>query len=161
MDDLAIARVLHVLAVVVWIGGVAMVTIVILPAIATTASPGERLRTFESLERRFAWVARIMTLITGLSGLYMVWKLDLWARFSEPSYWWMHAMVFVWAVFSFVLFVAEPLFLHRVFAARVQHDPEGSFRLMQIFHWVLLVISLTTIAGAVAGAHGYNLFGSS
>lgn len=158
MDDLAIARVLHVLAVVVWIGGVAMVTTVILPATAASASPSERLRTFESLERRFAWIARIMTLIVGLSGLYMLWKLDLWARFADPSFWWMHAMVLVWAIFSFVLFIAEPLFLHRMFGARVQRDPEGSFRLMQIFHWVLLLISLATIAGAVAGAHGYNLF---
>jgi uncharacterized membrane protein len=161
MDDLAIARVLHVLAVVIWIGGVAMVTIVILPTLAAIALPGERLQAFESLERRFAWVARIMTLITGMSGLYLLWKLNLWTRFSDSSFWWMHAMVFVWAIFSFVLFVAEPLFLHRVFAAHVQRDPEGAFRRMQIFHWVLLLISLVTIAGAVAGAHGYSLFGSS
>lgn len=158
MDILAVARVLHVLAVVVWIGGVAMVTTVILPAMTSSVSPSERLTTFEMLERRFAWIARIMTLITGLSGLYMLWKLDLWARFSDASFWWMHAMVCVWAIFSFVLFIAEPLFLHRVFVARVQRDPEGSFRRMQIFHWLLLLISLATIAGAVAGAHGYKFF---
>lgn len=158
MDDLAVARVLHVLAVVVWIGGVAMVTTVILPAMTTSVAPAERLRTFEMLEQRFALVARVMTLVTGLSGLYLLWKLDLWSRFSEASFWWMHAMVLVWAAFTFVLFVAEPLFLHRMFAARVQRDPEGSFRLMQIFHWVLLLAGLVTIAGAVAGAHGYNLF---
>ncbi len=158
MDDLAIARVLHVLAVVIWIGGVAMVTMVILPAMTSSVAPNERLRTFEALERRFAWIARIMTLIAGFSGLYMLWKLDLWSRFSDPSFWWMHAMVLVWAVFSFMLFVAEPLFLHRVFAARVQRDPEGSFRSIQTLHWILLLISLVTIAGAVAGAHGYSLF---
>lgn len=158
MDDLAIARVLHVLAVVIWIGGVAMVTMVILPAMTSSVAPNERLRTFEALERRFAWIARIMTLIAGFSGLYMLWKLDLWSRFSDPSFWWMHAMVLVWAVFSFMLFVAEPLFLHRVFAARVQRDPEGSFRSIQTLHWILLLISLVTIAGAVAGVHGYSLF---
>lgn len=158
MDDLAIARALHVLAVVIWIGGVAMVTMVILPTMTSSVAPNERLRTFEALERRFAWIARIMTLIAGFSGLYMLWKLDLWSRFSDPSFWWMHAMVLVWAVFSFMLFVAEPLFLHRVFAARVERDPEGSFRSMQTLHWILLLISLVTIAGAVAGAHGYSLF---
>ena len=158
MNDLAIARVLHVLAVVVWIGGVAMVTTVILPAMTSSFPPAERLKTFEMLERRFAWIARTMTLITGLSGLYMLWKLDMWARFSDPSFWWMHAMVFIWAIFSFVLFVAEPLFLHRLFASHGQRNPKASFQLMQIFHWVLLLLSLATIAGAVAGAHGYNLF---
>ena len=33
MDEVAFARTLHVLAVVVWIGGVAMVTLIVLPAI--------------------------------------------------------------------------------------------------------------------------------
>jgi hypothetical protein len=33
VDDLALARALHVLAVVIWIGGVAMVTTVILPSV--------------------------------------------------------------------------------------------------------------------------------
>jgi len=33
MDDLAVARALHVLAVVIWIGGVAMVTMVVLPSV--------------------------------------------------------------------------------------------------------------------------------
>ena len=155
MDDLAIARVLHVLAVVIWIGGVAMVTTVILPAIVTTALPNERLRTFESLERRFAWVARIMTLITGLSGLYLLWKLDLWARFSEPSYWWMHAMTAIWLVFSVMLYILEPLVLHRWFRARAAADPAATMRRVQTMHRVLLAASLVTIAGAVAGSHGY------
>jgi putative copper export protein len=33
MDDVIIARALHVLGVVIWIGGVAMVTMVVLPAL--------------------------------------------------------------------------------------------------------------------------------
>ncbi len=97
-DDLVIARVLHVLAVVIWIGGVGMMTTVILPAMATFHSPDERVRVFEAVESRFAWIARGMTLIVGLSGFYMLWKLDLWGRFADLSFWWMHAMVGVWAV---------------------------------------------------------------
>lgn len=34
MDDVVIARALHVLAVVIWIGGVSMATTVVLPAVA-------------------------------------------------------------------------------------------------------------------------------
>jgi uncharacterized membrane protein len=40
MNDLAIARAIHVLAVIVWIGGVAMVTTVILPICEIGAAPG-------------------------------------------------------------------------------------------------------------------------
>jgi uncharacterized membrane protein len=157
MDDLAIARVLHVLGVVIWIGGVGMVTAVVLPA--KYASAEDRLRVFEAVERRFAWIARAMTLLVGFSGLYMIWKLNLWDRFSYLPYWWMHAMVCVWAIFTFLLFVAEPLFLHRRFAQQARSAPEVSFRLAQRLHWILLLASLITIAGAVAGAHGLLLFG--
>jgi uncharacterized membrane protein len=156
MDDLAIVRVLHVLGVVIWIGGVGMVTAVVLPAKYSSAE--ERARVFEAVESRFAWIARAMTLLVGFSGLYMLWKLRLWDRFSDPSYWWMHAMVCVWAIFTFLLFVAEPLFLHRRFAQRARSAPEKTFRLAQRVHWILLLASLITIAGAVAGAHGYVLF---
>lgn len=68
------------------------------------------------------------------------------------------AMVLVWALFTLVLFVLEPLFLHRWFSERVRHHPESTFTLVTRLHWVLLGISLVTVAGAVAGSHGYLLF---
>ena len=134
-----------------------MVTAVVLPA--RYASEEARIRVFEAVERRFAWIARAMTLLVGLSGFYIIWKLNLWDRFSYISYWWMHAMACVWVIFTFLLFVAEPLFLHRRFAQRAESDPEATFRQAQRLHWMLLLASLVTIAGAVAGSHGYRLFG--
>ena len=82
MDDAAIARVLHVFGVVLWIGGVAFVT-------------------------------------------------------------------------TEMLFVAEPLFLHRWFLDRARRKPAETFALIHRLHWVLLVISLVTVLGAVAGSHGW------
>ena len=154
MDDLAIARALHVLAIVVWIGGVAMVTSVILPAVRRMAKPNERIAFFESIERRFAFQARVSTLLAAVTGFYMVYRLKLWDRFLDARCWWMHAMVAVWAVFTLVLFVLEPLVLHRVSDERAQRDPEGTFRLVERLHWVLLTLSLVTTLGAVAGVHG-------
>lgn len=155
MTELGLARVLHVLGVVLWIGGVAMVTTIILPAVRRLKSPAERVAFFEQIENRFAWQARATTLITGLSGFYLVHGLDAWARFSAPAYWWMHAMVLVWVVFTLMLFVLEPLVLHRWFLRRAERDPEGVFRLIQRMHWLLLTLSLVTVAGAVAGSHGW------
>jgi uncharacterized membrane protein len=155
MDDLAIARALHVLGVVLWIGGVAMVTLVILPAVRRLEVPERRIALFEAVEGRFAGQAKLWTVLTGLSGLYLVIRFDLWERFLAVEYWWMHAMVLVWAVFSVILFVAEPLFLHRWFAERAKREPEGTLRLVERFHRVLLTISLITIAGAVVGSHGW------
>ncbi len=159
MDDVIIARVIHVLAVVFWIGGVAMVTTVLLPAIRRLNPPAGRVALFEAIERRFAWQARLATALAGLSGLHMLYRLNLWDRFLSAQYWWMHAMVGVWALFTLMLFVAEPLFFHRWLIARARVAPESTFALIQRLHWVLLGLSVVTILGAVAGSHGLPLLG--
>lgn len=155
IEPLAIARVLHVLGVVFWIGGVAMVTTVLLPAVRRLKRPEERVEFFEAIEGRFAAQARITTLITGLSGFYLVDVMGAWNRFGAAAFWWIHAMVAVWAVFTLMLFVLEPLWLHRWFLKRAKRDPEGTFQVVQRLHWLLLTVSLATIAGAVAGSHGW------
>lgn len=154
MDDLTIARAVHVLAVVHWIGGVAMVTAVILPAIRRLAEPARRFALFEAVEGRFARQARVSVTLAGLSGLYMTYRLDAWDRFLYPRFWWMDAMALVWALFTVMLFVAEPLFLHARLRERAARDPDGALRSMQRAHWVLLGLSAATVAGAVLGAHG-------
>ena len=53
MDDVIIARALHILAVVIWIGGVSMATTVVLPAIRRGGLGEDRLRAFRAVERRF------------------------------------------------------------------------------------------------------------
>jgi uncharacterized membrane protein len=158
MNDFALARVLHVLAIVLWIGGVAMVTTVLLPAVASMHTDRERVEFFERVEGRFAWQARGTTLIAGLSGFYMVHALGAWERFGQLHCWWMHAMVIVWVIFTAMLFVLEPLVLHRYFLARAERDSRGTFALIQRLHWLLLTISLLTVAVAVAGSHGSNWF---
>ncbi len=154
MDELTVARALHVLGVVLWIGGVGFVTTVLLPAVERMKTPEERVAFFEAIEGRFAWQARGTTLLVGATGFYITAAWDLWDRFRDMAFWWMHAMVFVWVVFSLMLFVAEPLFLHRWFHQQAERNPERTFRLIRYLHWVLLTISLVTVLGAVAGSHG-------
>jgi uncharacterized membrane protein len=155
-DFFILARALHVLGVVLWIGGVAFVTTVLLPSIRRSTDPARRLELFESLEGRFAWQARIVTVVTGLTGFYMLHILDAWDRYLNPAHWWIHLMTLVWALFTMVLFVLEPLVLHRWFHERATADSERAFRLVQALHVVLLSLSLVAVVGAVAGAHGYD-----
>ena len=159
MNDLAIARAIYVLAVVVWIGGVAMVTTVIQPMVRRARTPTEGQTLLEAVERRFAWQARVMTLLAGATGFYMVARLDLWSSFLMLRYWWLDAMLAIWLLFTFMLFIAEPLFLDRWFALRARQAPEQSFALIQRLHWALLLLSLVTLLGAVAGSHGLSFFG--
>jgi hypothetical protein len=83
----------------------------------------------------------------------MTWRADLWQRFADASYWWMHAMVIIWLVFMLMLFVIEPLFLHR--RMEFSPDPARDFARMERLHWLLLALSLITVFGAVAGSHGW------
>lgn len=152
-----IARALHVIAVVFWIGGVAMVTTVLLPAVQARRRD-DALAVFNSLERRFAAQSRWTTLLAGATGFYLAYSMNVWSRFADIRYWWMHAMVGVWALFTLMLFVLEPLVLHRWFARRAARDSAGTMRRIALMHWVLLTLSLVTIAGAVAGSHGLTLF---
>lgn len=153
MDVLVLARVLHVLAVVHWIGGVAMVTLVILPQLRALPAAG-RIAMFERLEGGFGIQAKLSTGLAGLTGLWMLWLTDGWRLFLQPANWWLHLMVAVWAIFTLVLFVLEPLVLHRWFHARALRDPEGTFALVLRLHRVLLALSALAVAGAVQGAHG-------
>jgi uncharacterized membrane protein len=159
VDDLTLARALHVLAVILWIGGVAFVTTVLLPAVRDLHGPTERVAFFETVERRFGRQARVTTALAGLSGFYMVVRFDLWDRFLSVEYWWMDAMAAVWLLFTLMLFVAEPLFLDRWLLARAKARPEATFRLIERLHWILLGLSLITLIGAVLGSHGVLLIG--
>ena len=154
-DYFVIARAIHVLGVVLWIGGVAFVTTVLIPAVKQLASPEERLQLFEQLESKFSFQAKFVTLATGISGYVMLDIINGWDRYLHPQFWWMHLMTLVWALFTLVLFVLEPLFLHRWFHERAAIDSEKTFALVHKMHIFLLSLSLIAVASAVAGSHGY------
>ncbi|WP_374280644.1 hypothetical protein [Novosphingobium sp.] len=152
LDLFTLSRVLHVIAIVGWIGGVWFVTLVVMPAITRAEAPAGRLAAFHRIEQGFAPQAKFWVLLAGASGLWMTHQAALWSRFADPHYWWMHAMLALWSVFAVMLFVAEPLFLHRRMAA--SPTPAADFDRMVLGHRVLSALALVTVAGAMAGAHG-------
>lgn len=145
-----IARALHVFAVVLWIGGVAFVTTVLIPALRNTQKPESRLELFEILEGKFSFQAKLSTLLAGLSGFYMLHFLNLWSSLT----WWLIIMIIVWAIFTLVLFVLEPLFLHDFFRKQADKNNARTFFMLQVMHIVLLSVSLIAVLAGVAGSHG-------
>ena len=108
---------------------------------------------FEAIEGNFSLQAKFSVTLAGLSGFYMTYRLDAWDRFSDPRFWWMPAMVLVWAVFTF-----RALHCGTGFSARLVREPraarsERTFAVVHRAHWVLLMLSVITIWGAL-GAHG-------
>jgi uncharacterized membrane protein len=153
-DDIALARAIHVLALVHWIGGVTAVTMIILPHARALPHAKDAIAAFEAFERRFAQQVRVSILLVGCSGLYMLIKLDAWDRFRYASFWWMHLMVAVWILFALMVYVVEPLVLHRLFHNFALRRMDDALAMAQRFHVIALLVSALTIAAGVLGAHG-------
>ena len=155
MNGLTLARALHIVSIVIWIGGVAFVTAVMLPAIKSQYVYTQQESIFHLLEARFAKIAKWMVTLAGLSGFYMVDELNAWDRFTQIKFFWMHAMVLVWCLFFLALFVIEPFFLKS--HGRMVKDGHNISNLYktQIVHSIILTPSLITIVISVLGAHGF------
>ena len=93
-------RSLHVIGVVLWIGGMAFVTTVLIPSLMEITDSGNKLKLFEQLEGRFSFQAKIATLVTGISGFYMLEVMNAWERYQQLQYWWMHLMTLIWFLFT-------------------------------------------------------------
>ena len=107
-----------------------------MPSLKATERPEDRLRRFQQIEARFAWQARAWVLLAGASGFWLVALGNLWSRFVDGQFWWMHLMVALWALFTLMLFVIEPLHLHRRLAAST--TPPADFARMMRLHHLLL-----------------------
>ena len=152
-----LARAIHVVGVVLWIGGVAFVTTTLIPALRKMPDSDKRLELFERLEGKFAFQARIVTLVTGLTGFYMLEYMKAWERYQQLQFWWLHLMTLIWLIFMLVLFVLEPLVLHRRFKMLATENSDRAFALLHGMHKILLVLSLITVFGTVAAVHGLFL----
>ena len=154
LDAVTIARAIHVLSIVHWIGGVSVVTTIVLPNAMRLEAP-QALATFESFERRFARQARISIFLAGLSGLYMIWTMygSAFLR-ATPAFWWIYLMIGGWTLFAVAVYILEPLFLDRLFADCAVRAKESAFRIASGLHALALTLSAAAIVAGIFGAHG-------
>ena len=80
LDDIELARALHVLFVTHWIGGVAFITLVALPLARASDDAAKGWALFEAIEKRFSVQVRWSIPLAGATGLWMACRLDLWAH---------------------------------------------------------------------------------
>ncbi len=144
-----LARAAHVLGVVWWIGGLAMVTATLWPVLVRNGvSAPERLRQFREIRRRFAWQVRGAVIIVGATGAYLLYRLGGLARLDSAAGWWIDLMILTWGVFFMMLFVLEPLGVMQ--KTGLMQRPRAFLGV----HIVLLGLGLAAIAAAVIGSHG-------
>ncbi|MEK7773881.1 MAG: hypothetical protein AAB307_05990 [Deltaproteobacteria bacterium] len=148
----------HLLTVILWIGGLAFVTIIVLPMAIRTPDALQKVLTFQRIEHRFARLARVYNLVTGVSGLIMMflmgWQKLLFTRAGIP----LTFMLLIWVFWFVMLFGLEPIVIKKMLENLAKSgnkmDIDTVFKRMNRLHWLMVFISLAaSVAGALV-AHG-------
>ncbi|MCK5426750.1 MAG: hypothetical protein KAJ34_03570 [Thermodesulfovibrionia bacterium] len=147
------ALIIHVISIVIWIGGVAFVTMITFPMIQRTDNSLEQVLMFQGVEHRFSKIAKIMVILVLLSGLYLIKdKYDF--RISNLNFgvW---VMIVLWTVYASLLFFLEKLIFKKLFSrpSEKQLDTRQVFFTLQVFHWFVLSLSFFAIAAGIWTAH--------
>jgi len=146
-----IAILLHVLGVVVWVGGMFFAYMALRPAAAQLLDPPPRLRLWEgTFARFFPWVWISVTLILA-SGFYLIWLLGGIA--TVPVH--VHAMlglgILMMAIFFHVFFVPYRR-LRRFVAAQEWKAAGAALGQIRMLVGANLVLGLITVAVATVGS---------
>lgn len=153
MIDVKIALMLHVLGVIWWIGGLAFVCAVVLPELRS--HPDNLIDRFHAIEGRFAPQVRAAILLVGMTGGWLLYRTGYWALLGSLQFWWLNAMIGFWTLFFLMLFIFGPTgVLRRVMSGPLDRDVVVRFKRLHWLHWVLLVLGLVVVLGAIAGNHG-------
>jgi len=143
---------LHVVVVVLWIGGVAFVTINIFPILMRMEDSLEKVRYFQAVENRFARQARLYALIAGITGAGILFFENGWSGILSKRGLGIILMILAWLVYVFILTFEKGIF-KVLFSDKVQ-DVSRIFFKMNIFHWFILTISFLAIFAGVYFGHG-------
>ncbi len=153
---------IHVLAVIVWIGGLAFITMLIFPAMYRIQEPLQKVLFFQRIEHRFAPMARIYNAVVGITGFAMLVYTGWYSLLFTLDGLFLTIMVLIWVMWAVMLFGLEPLVIKKMLDSMVKKNEkmeiDAIFRKMNIMHWVLLLVSLVAAGSGVMFAHGPALF---
>ncbi len=153
-------HIIHILTVILWIGGLGFITILILPMVVKMPDALQKVLLFQRIEHRFAPLARVYTVIVGITGFSMFFILDLTSIIFAKEGMFLLVMIAIWVFWVIMLFGLEPLIVKRILDNLSKQkgkdlEIEDLFNRMNILHFVLLFLSLTAAASGVIFAHSH------
>lgn len=152
-------HIIHLLTVIIWIGGLGFITIIVLPMLIKWDDPLQKALTFQSIEHRFAPIARVYNVITGVTGFVMVYLTGWHRLYFTTKGIPLLIMTLIWFLWFVMLFGLEPLvvkkMLDRMANSGVKMEIETIFARMNRMHWVLMMQSLAASIAGIIFAHGY------
>ncbi len=152
MDIFPILLSIHVATVVLWIGGVAFVTTIIIPTIRGMEDSLAKALIFQKIESRFAKQAWYFIVVTGVSGgglLYLTGRFN--TLFTREGIG-ITSMVIVWFLYLMVLSFEKKIF-SLLFGGAKELNPDKIFFIIGTFHWVVLFFSLLALFLGVFYGH--------
>jgi uncharacterized membrane protein len=148
----SILTAVHVLGVVIWIGGVAFVTMIVFPMITRMENSLEKVIFFQGIEHRFARVAKSSVGVVGLTGGWLLYVTGEWRILFSMAGLGPTLMILVWTIYLLVLLFEGELF-KMIFGGRAQQDTDKVFSLLSRSHWVILSLSLLAVGVGVWAGH--------
>ncbi|HHD12149.1 MAG TPA: hypothetical protein ENK42_06885 [Deltaproteobacteria bacterium] len=150
---------LHLVFVILWIGGLGFITIVVLPMIVRMQDPLQKVLFFQRMEHKFAPMAKVYNAIVGITGFVMLYMSGWQSLMFTKQGLSLLFMVAVWVFWAVMLFGLEPLIVRKMIdnlaKSGEKMEIETIFNRMNRLHWVLLIVSLLASISGVAFGHGY------
>ncbi|MEK6742787.1 MAG: hypothetical protein AABZ15_04225 [Nitrospirota bacterium] len=147
-----ILLIIHVVGVIIWIGGVAFVTMVIFPMMYRTEGSLEKALLFQGVEHRFSAIVRWLIAVVGGTGFYLLSAKHGLSILSAQRGLGIVSMLFVWTFYTAVLLLEKKIF-GKLFADPEKTDMDRALKMINAMHWVLLTLSFTAVAGGIWFAH--------
>jgi len=150
---LTILLIIHVIGVIIWIGGGAFVTMVIFPMMYRTEGSLEKALLFQGVEHRFSGIVRWLIAIVGGTGFYLLSaKYGFSILFTQRGLG-ILIMLFAWTFYTVVILSEKKIF-GKIFADPGKIDMDKALTMINAMHWVLLTVSFSAVAAGIWFAHG-------
>jgi uncharacterized membrane protein len=150
---LTILLIIHVICVILWIGGVAFVTTVIFPMMYRTEGSLEKALLFQGVEHRFARMVKWLIALVGITGFWLLSARYGFAVLSTGHGFGIVLMIAAWTIYTIMLLSEKKVF-GRIFADPSKIDMDKALKMINAMHWALLVISFSAVAGGIWFGHG-------
>ncbi len=149
---LTILLIIHVMGVIIWIGGVAFVTTVIFPLMYQIEGSLEKALLFQRVEHRFASMVRWLIATVGITGFWLLYAKYGFGILAQKHGLSVLIMIFAWALYTVILLSERKIF-GKIFADPEKIEINNALRIINRMHWAMLVISFSAVAGGVWFGH--------
>lgn len=147
-----ILLIVHIIGVIIWIGGVAFVTTVIFPMMYHTEGSLEKALLFQRVEHRFAGMVRWLIVIVGATGFWLLSGRYGFGVLFQARGIGILIMLAAWTFYTGVLLSERKIF-GRIFADPEKIDMDRALKIINAMHWFLLTISFIAVAAGVWFGH--------